>query len=126
LLEDRIFDKITYSGTCPSKFEGLNSAQVLVFFCAYIFLDLFSDLTSTILSMVGDVHVDSEAHMVIFINLEDQPAQSIRGTHRGSMYFIGMSVLNRHIFSVVSNMHIDSDAPMANLSVSRISHLSLS
>jgi hypothetical protein len=50
---------------------------------ALIFLDLFQNLTSSILSVVDDVPVDSETPVVEFFNLEDLLAQTLGGAHRG-------------------------------------------
>jgi len=49
---------------------------------ARIFLNLFQNLTSVILSVVGDMPVDSEAP-IYFVNVEDLPAQSLGGAYRG-------------------------------------------
>lgn len=46
------------------------------------FLDLFQDLTGSILLLVDDVRIDNEAS-VVTVNLEDLLAQSHGGAYRG-------------------------------------------
>ena len=52
----------------------------------FLVVELIYPPTGTTLSVVGDVPVDSEATMMIFINLEDLLAQS-RGGVRASTVF---------------------------------------
>jgi hypothetical protein len=51
---DVLIGKVPCGGTYPSSSPELGTD-------AHIFLDLFQDLTGAILSVVGDVSVDSEA-----------------------------------------------------------------
>ena len=48
--------KVSCGGTCPPGFESSTGVR--------IFLNLFQDLTGAILSVVGDVSIDSEAPVV--------------------------------------------------------------
>ena len=48
-----------------------------------IFLDLFQDLSSAILSMVGDVPADNVSSLLtLSINFENLPAQSLEDAHK--------------------------------------------
>ena len=67
------------------------------------FLDLFQDLTGTILSVVVDVPVDSEVPMVTSES-RDQPAQSLGGAHRGRVACVFVSVCVCIVFPSVHSV----------------------